>query len=92
MVFVWRSKSEHFHRPHAVNVRRVTYPNAKIQRWKAFIDEHNAYIFFKLGKENYVADALSRQALHALENVVEEFSATTFRHTNKMVTDVYNKD
>jgi len=41
-------------------------PNAKIKRWKAFIDEHNAPIFFKPGKENYVADALSRQHIHSL--------------------------
>lgn len=43
-------------------------PNAKIKRWKAFIDEHNANVFYKPGKENYVADALSRQNIHALEN------------------------
>lgn len=41
--------------------------NAKIKRWKAFIDEHNAKIFYKPGKENFVADALSRQNIHALE-------------------------
>lgn len=33
-------------------------PNAKIKRWKAFIGEHNANIFYKPGKENFVADAL----------------------------------
>ncbi|GBP98456.1 Retrovirus-related Pol polyprotein from transposon gypsy [Eumeta japonica] len=42
-------------------------PNAKIKRWKSFVDEHNAKIFHKPGKENYVADALSRQNIHALE-------------------------
>lgn len=34
--------------------------NAKIKRWKALIDEHNANLLYKPGKENYVADALSR--------------------------------
>lgn len=41
-------------------------PNAKIKRWMAFVDEHNAKIFHKPGKENYVADALSRHNIHAL--------------------------
>lgn len=43
--------------------------NTKIKRWKAFIDEHNAKIFYKPGKENLVADALSRQNVHALQNL-----------------------
>lgn len=43
-------------------------PNAKIKRWKAFIDEHNANVFYKPGKENLVADALSRQHIHAMED------------------------
>lgn len=43
-------------------------PNAKIKRWKAFIDEHNANIIYKPGKENYVADALSRQNVNALDS------------------------
>ena len=38
--------------------------NAKIKR---FIDEHNAQIFYKPGKENFVADGLSRQNIYALE-------------------------
>ncbi|KAH8318248.1 hypothetical protein KR059_000693, partial [Drosophila kikkawai] len=51
-------------------------PNAKIKRWKAFIDEHGAKIFYKPGKENYVADALSRQAIHVLENDPQSDIAT----------------
>lgn len=43
--------------------------NAKIKRWKAFIEEHNAKIFYKPGKDNIVADALSRQVVNALDNV-----------------------
>jgi len=46
-------------------------PNAKIKRWKARIDESGAKIFYKPGKDNLVADALSRQQL----NVVEEEEA-----------------
>jgi len=30
--------------------------NSKIKRWKAFIEEHNAKIHYKAGKENFVAD------------------------------------
>ena len=39
-------------------------PNAKLKRWKAFVDEHNAKIFYKPGKENVVADVLSRQQIN----------------------------
>jgi len=46
-------------------------PNAKIKRWKARIDKSGAKIFYKPGKDNLVAGALSRQQL----NVVEEEEA-----------------
>jgi ribonuclease HI len=51
-------------------------PNAKIKRWKAFIDDHNAKIFYKPGKENNVADALSRQSVFALEEDASSDLAT----------------
>lgn len=51
-------------------------PNAKIKRWKAFIDEHNANIFYKPGKENQVADALSRQHINVLEDEPQSDAAT----------------
>ena len=51
-------------------------PNAKLKRWKAFVDEHNANIFFKSGKENVVADALSRQQINITENEPESDRAT----------------
>lgn len=38
-----------------------TNSNLKIKRWKAFIEEFGAKILYKPGKENIVADALSRQ-------------------------------
>jgi len=43
-------------------------PNAKINRWKARIDESGARMFYKPGKNNLVADALSRQQLNVVEN------------------------
>ena len=39
-------------------------PNSKIKRWKAFIEEYSPTYFYKPGKENIVADALSRQFLN----------------------------
>lgn len=51
-------------------------PNSKLKRWKAFVDEHNANIIYKPGKENYVADALSRQSINALENDAASDAAT----------------
>lgn len=43
--------------------------NSKIKRWKNFVDEHNAKIYHKPGRENYVADALSRQMINAIDEV-----------------------
>lgn len=37
-------------------------PNLKIKRWKAFIEESGANIEYTSGKQNVVADALSRQS------------------------------
>ena len=41
-------------------------PNAKMKRWRAFIEEFSPKFFYKPGRENYVADALSRQHINAL--------------------------
>lgn len=49
---------------------------AKIKRWKKYIDEHNANILYKPGKESHVAYALSRQATHALESHLQSDIAT----------------
>lgn len=51
-------------------------PNSKIKRWKARIDETRARVFYKPGKENFVADALSRQNLHALQSSNASDAAT----------------
>jgi len=50
-------------------------PNPRLKRWKAFVDEHNAQVFYKPGKENHVADALSRQNVNALDNDAHSDSA-----------------
>lgn len=42
--------------------------NDKLIRWKSFVDEHNATVVYTPGKQNQVADALSRQNLNALED------------------------
>jgi len=36
-------------------------PNPRLKRWKAFVVEHSAQVFYKPGKENHVADPLSRK-------------------------------
>ena len=51
-------------------------PNSKIRRWNAFIDEYNANIYYKPGKENHVADALSRHNIHNLGDDAESDVAT----------------
>lgn len=52
-------------------------PSSKIRRWKTRIDETGANLFYKPGKENHVADALSRQKVNALENKKHEPDAAT---------------
>ena len=39
-------------------------PNSKIKRWKAFVEEFSPTFYYKPGKDNVVADALSRQFLN----------------------------
>ena len=40
--------------------------NAKLKRWKAFLEEHDYEMFYKAGKSNVVADALSRIQINSL--------------------------
>jgi len=60
-------------------------PNAKIKRWKARIDESGAKIFYKPGKDNLVADALSRQQLNVVEEE-EAFSSAATIHSELSLT------
>ena len=39
--------------------------NAKLKRWKSYLEEHDYEIIYKPGKSNVVADALSRIEIHA---------------------------
>ncbi|KAH8272179.1 hypothetical protein KR018_008773, partial [Drosophila ironensis] len=60
-------------------------PNAKIKRWKARIDESGAKMFYKPGKENLVADALSRQQLNVVE-AEEAYSCEATIHSEVSLT------
>ena len=40
--------------------------NAKLKRWKSFLEEHDYEMFYKPGKSNVVADALSRIQINSL--------------------------
>lgn len=40
--------------------------NAKLKRWKVYIEEHDYEMFYKPGKSNVVADALSRIQINSL--------------------------
>jgi len=52
-------------------------PNAKINRWKGRIEETGAKEVYKPGKENLVADALSRQQINAIEEQDAESCVAT---------------
>lgn len=56
-------------------------PNAKMRRWRAFIEEFSPKFFYKPGKENVVADALSRQYIN---NNLEESDADTVHSENSL--------
>ncbi|KAH8303058.1 hypothetical protein KR018_002103, partial [Drosophila ironensis] len=60
-------------------------PNAKIKRWKARIDESGAKMFYKPGKENLVADALSRRQLNVVE-AEEAYSCEATIHSEVSLT------
>lgn len=84
--YLYGVKSLHIYTDHqpltfAVSDRN---PNSKIKRWKAFVDEHNAKIFYKPGKENVVADALSRQQLNNLSQDNESNQGTV--HSEQSLT------
>ena len=61
--------------------------NSKIIRWKSYIDEFNATISYKPGKENVVADALSRQCVNLLDNV----STAATQHSEESLTNVIRR-
>lgn len=41
-------------------------PNSKMKRWRSFIEEFSPRFYYKPGKENKVADALSRQYINTM--------------------------
>lgn len=49
--------------------------NAKIKRWKAILEEYDYQLVYKPGKENIVADALSRTP-NQLNNQINSMTAT----------------
>lgn len=58
-------------------------PNLKIKRWKAMIEESGANLVYRPGKQNVVADALSRQYCNALENEGDSDSSTGTIHSRE---------
>lgn len=61
-------------------------PNAKIKRWKSLVESFNAKIFYKPGKENHVADALSRQHMNMVEVGMEPSSDCATIHSEESLT------
>lgn len=61
--------------------------NAKIKRWRSFIDEYNVKLFYKPGKDNVVADALSRQCINAIDN----FSDSATVHSEESISFVIRR-
>lgn len=57
-------------------------PNLKIKRWKALVEESGGKIRYKPGKENIIADALSRQYFHLTENDDSDSSLSDSIHSS----------
>uniref|UniRef100_A0AB38Z1M6 Polyprotein n=1 Tax=Chuta errantivirus TaxID=3078401 RepID=A0AB38Z1M6_9VIRU len=55
--------TDHMPLTYAISPKNV---NAKLKRWKSYIEEHDHEIFYKKGKSNHVADALSRIQINSL--------------------------
>ncbi|GBP97607.1 Retrovirus-related Pol polyprotein from transposon gypsy [Eumeta japonica] len=47
-------------------------PNTKLKRWKNIIEEYGAKLIYKPGKENVVADALSRHVINVLSTTSDD--------------------
>lgn len=56
-------------------------PNSKMKRWHAFIEEYSPKFVYKPGKENVVADALSRQNLNHITDDCSVHSAEESEET-----------
>lgn len=68
-------------------------PNPKIKRWQAFIADFSPKFNYKPGKENVVADALSRQYMNNFSNTDSEtvHSEISFSKTIKSITAPVNQ-
>lgn len=55
-------------------------PNTKMKRWRAFIEEYSPSFYYKPGKENVVADALSRQFVNHVSS--ESYSTIHSEHSS----------
>lgn len=70
-------------------------PNTKLKRWRAFVEEFSPVFHYKPGKENFVADALSRQYLNTLQepgnsNASTVHSEVSFTETIRCVKNPLN--
>lgn len=57
-------------------------PNAKMKRWRAFIEEFSPKFFYKPGRENVVADALSRQYINQISDDDSQTAHSEISSTN----------
>lgn len=67
-------------------------PNSKIKRWTAFINSFAPTYFYKPRKDNKVADALSRQYIHNLDDTDDTVhSEISLSHTIKSIKNPVNQ-
>jgi len=76
----WLQRNSNFHRSSTSHVSERN-TNANIKRGKAFIEEHNAKVFYKSGKENFVADAINSVQNEPQSDVATVHSKVSLTYT-----------
>lgn len=66
--------TDHMPLTYAVSPKNI---NAKLKRWKSYIEEHDHEIFYKKGTSNTVADALSRIKIQNINKSYPQLNSLT---------------
>jgi len=66
-------------------------PSSKLTRMRLELEEYNFTVEYLKGKDNYVADALSRITIKDLQNITGNIKKVTTRYQNRQKFRAKNK-